>query len=311
MKSFIEICPVVSAHGSTQTHTQTHRQTHRHTDTQPRYFRTPTITIQYEKHPSWVMNLIHISQSEFVCVSVCVSVCLCVCLSVCLFVCPSSLQHFQSRAFKSSQNHVRTHTLYIIGKRLTSAMTMTMTKTHTKTNTKTKTKTKTKTETKTKTNTRAWTTTIPQKKESEAQRPAIHRSSWCMKSWEVPQTQRWTLWRGPTWRWGWRLRWPRRRRAWRSWRCRKWWSAGSWGWRWSGWFQVVAWFIFEVSHEINKTKSNCLENTSTNTNLPNTTVTSTSLLAPRAMLVFLIKFWLGVRAASFIVAQPDDLWCWY
>ena len=82
---------------------------------------------------------------------------------------------------------------------------------------------KTKTETKTKTNTRAWTKTIPQKKESEAQRPAIHRSSWCMRSWEVPQTQRWTLWRGPTSRWGWRPQWPRRRRAWRSWRCRKWW----------------------------------------------------------------------------------------
>ena len=42
-------------------------------------------------------------------------------------------------AFKSSQNHVRPHILYIIGKRMTSAMTMTMTKTHTKTNTETKT----------------------------------------------------------------------------------------------------------------------------------------------------------------------------
>ena len=48
-------------------------------------------------------------------------------------------------AFKSSQNHVRHHILYIIGKRMTSATTMTMTKTHTKTNTKTKTKTKTNT----------------------------------------------------------------------------------------------------------------------------------------------------------------------
>ena len=46
-------------------------------------------------------------------------------------------------AFKSSQNHVRPHILYIIGKRMTSAMTMTMTKTPTKTNTKTKTMTKT------------------------------------------------------------------------------------------------------------------------------------------------------------------------
>ena len=45
--------------------------------------------------------------------------------------------------FKSSQNHVRPHILYIIGKRMTSAMTMTMTKTPTKTNTKTKTMTKT------------------------------------------------------------------------------------------------------------------------------------------------------------------------
>ena len=62
-------------------------------------------------------------------------------LSVCLFVCPSSLQYFQYMAFKSSQNHVRPHILYIIGKRMTSATTMTMTKTHTKTNTKTKTKT--------------------------------------------------------------------------------------------------------------------------------------------------------------------------
>ena len=38
-----------------------------------------------------------------------------------LFVCPSfctsSLQHFQYRAFKSSQNHVKPHILYIIGKR--------------------------------------------------------------------------------------------------------------------------------------------------------------------------------------------------
>ena len=72
---------------------------------------------------------------------------------------------------------------------------------------------KTKTETKTKTKTRAWTKMIPQKKESEAQTPALHQSSWCRRSWEVPQTQRWTLWRGPTWRWGWRPRWPRRRRA--------------------------------------------------------------------------------------------------
>ena len=31
-------------------------------------------------------------------------------LSVCLYVCTSSLQHFQSRAFKSSQNHVRPNT---------------------------------------------------------------------------------------------------------------------------------------------------------------------------------------------------------
>merc|ERR1712037_539495 len=65
-------------------------------------------------------------------------------LSVCLFVCPSSLQYFQYMAFKSSQNHVRPHILYIIEKRMTSATTMTMTKTHTKTNTKTKTKTNTK-----------------------------------------------------------------------------------------------------------------------------------------------------------------------
>ena len=35
--------------------------------------------------------------------------------SVCLSVCTSSLQHFQSRAFKSSQNHVRPNILYIIG----------------------------------------------------------------------------------------------------------------------------------------------------------------------------------------------------
>ena len=54
-------------------------------------------------------------------------------LSVCLSVIPSSLQHFQYKAFKSSQNHVRPHILYITGKRRTSAMTMTMTKTHTKT----------------------------------------------------------------------------------------------------------------------------------------------------------------------------------
>ena len=56
-----------------------------------------------------------------------------------LSVCPSSLQYFQYMVFKSSQNHVRPHISYIIGKR----MTMTMTKTPTKTNTKTKTMTKT------------------------------------------------------------------------------------------------------------------------------------------------------------------------
>ena len=39
-----------------------------------------------------------------------------VCLFVCLSVCPSSLQHFQSRAFKSLQNHVRPNTLCNIGK---------------------------------------------------------------------------------------------------------------------------------------------------------------------------------------------------
>ena len=49
-----------------------------------------------------------------------------------------SLQHFKSRAFKSSKNHVRPNTLYIIGQRMTSAITLTITKTHTKTNTKTK-----------------------------------------------------------------------------------------------------------------------------------------------------------------------------
>ena len=38
-----------------------------------------------------------------------------------LSVGPSSLQHFQYRAFKSSQNHVRPHILYIIGNRRTSA----------------------------------------------------------------------------------------------------------------------------------------------------------------------------------------------
>ena len=38
-----------------------------------------------------------------------------VCLYVCLSVCTSSLQHFQSRAFKSSQNHVGPNILYIIG----------------------------------------------------------------------------------------------------------------------------------------------------------------------------------------------------
>ena len=36
-------------------------------------------------------------------------------LSVCLSVCTSSLQYFQSRAFKSSQNHVGPNILYIIG----------------------------------------------------------------------------------------------------------------------------------------------------------------------------------------------------
>ena len=40
-----------------------------------------------------------------------------VCLIDWLSVCPSSLQHFQYRAFKSSQNHVRPHISYIIGKR--------------------------------------------------------------------------------------------------------------------------------------------------------------------------------------------------
>ena len=46
-----------------------------------------------------------------------------VCLFVCLSVFPSSLWRFQYKAFKSSQNHVRPHILYIIGKRRTSAMT--------------------------------------------------------------------------------------------------------------------------------------------------------------------------------------------
>ena len=70
------------------------------------------------------------------------------CLSVCLSFCTSSLRHFQSGAFKSSQNHVRPNTLCIIGKKMTSAMTMTMTKTQTKTNTNTKTKTRTMKKTK-------------------------------------------------------------------------------------------------------------------------------------------------------------------
>ena len=43
-----------------------------------------------------------------------------------LSVCTSSPQHFCSMAFKSSQNHVRPHILFIIGKRRTWAMTMTM-----------------------------------------------------------------------------------------------------------------------------------------------------------------------------------------
>ena len=37
-------------------------------------------------------------------------------------VCPSSLHNFQSKAFKSSQNRVRPHMLYMIGKRKTSAI---------------------------------------------------------------------------------------------------------------------------------------------------------------------------------------------
>ena len=49
--------------------------------------------------------------------------------SVCPLVCMSPTQHFQCEAFKSSQNHVRPNISYIIGKRVTLAITMTMTKT--------------------------------------------------------------------------------------------------------------------------------------------------------------------------------------
>ena len=44
-------------------------------------------------------------------------------LKFCLSICTSSLQHFQYKAFKSSQNHVRPHILYIIGKSTKLAMT--------------------------------------------------------------------------------------------------------------------------------------------------------------------------------------------
>ena len=48
-----------------------------------------------------------------------------------LSVCTSSLQNLLSMTFKSSQNCVRPHILYTIGKRMTSQMTMTVTNTHT------------------------------------------------------------------------------------------------------------------------------------------------------------------------------------
>ena len=43
-------------------------------------------------------------------------------------VCTSSLQHFHSGAFKSSQNHIRPKILFTIEKRMTSQMTMTVTR---------------------------------------------------------------------------------------------------------------------------------------------------------------------------------------
>ena len=67
-----------------------------------------------------------------------------VCLSVCLSEVPSSLWHFQFKAFKSSQNHVRPHILYTSLERGRHQQWQVMTMTKTKTNTKTKTKTKTK-----------------------------------------------------------------------------------------------------------------------------------------------------------------------
>ena len=122
----------------------------------------------------------------------------------------------------------------------------------------------------------------------EEQTPARRLSSWYRRFSEDSLTLRWTWWPGPTSRWGWPPRWPRRRTAWRSWRSRRWWSAGLWECTWSGFLPAIAWYVYNHFH-LSTDFERQTPPKKTKVYLPSTTVTSTSLSSPRAMLVFLVK----------------------